>query len=455
MVFTKSNQRSKTPSAPQEDLEIEMQSIQIEQSKPKRSQENKKRERDTGFEVNPKDYGLVSTYIANTPDSEEGLSYAITKEYIPLQTATPTLMPTFALPTPFSQLELQRPILYTQMGVEDGTQAAPLDGGSSIRQQCRGCNHNLVYKQNKKNKNQGKRIQQSDVTQGVELIKNANDKQKEVVKEIGFGDFLNYESYHRGYYVPVAHDRLRVTEHDVYMTLAIPKCPLEVTEAENKTNSTTEFKSLPKGEDFKTNFILLVVSTCNNLCYLDRVVFKVRSVPHQFSTLRGWTNGKIKSREEEEFEVRFGRRALEDQLDKTKAPDEAQEVHKEEPSNTTPETAAESEHETVQSKIKIYDPVLLEDGKKTSNEIITNSRMLAGVMTELEKLLPEAHASLKRVRTTAVQITSDAMFAHITLPGKSKSTTPTLPPDSCTSEGFLLEVEAIKKQFLNAQKEQA
>jgi len=37
-----------------------------------------------------------------------------------------------------------------------------------------------------------------------------------------------------------------------------------------------------------------------------------------------------------------------------------------------------------------------------NNEIITNSRVLAGVMTELEKSVPEAHASLKRVRTIAV-----------------------------------------------------
>ena len=99
-----------------------------------------------------------------------------------------------------------------------------------------------------------------------------------------------------------------------------------------------------------------------------------------------------------------------------------------------------------------FDQALLEDAKKASNEIITNTRVLAGVITELEKLVPEAHASLKRVRTIAVQTTTDALFAETTLPGKSKSTKPVLSPDPYESEDFLLAVEAIEKQFLTAQK---
>ncbi|KAJ8421771.1 hypothetical protein Cgig2_016212 [Carnegiea gigantea] len=95
---------------------------------------------------------------------------------------------------------------------------------------------------------------------------------------------------------------------------------------------------------------------------------------------------------------------------------------------------------------------LLEDAKKASNEIITNTRVLAGVITKLEKLVPEAHASLKRVRIIAVQTTTAAPFAETTLPGKSKITKPVLSPDPYESEDFLSVVDAIEKQFLTSQK---
>ena len=81
----------------------------------------------------------------------------------------------------------------------------------------------------------------------------------------------------------------------------------------------------------------------------------MRTVKRQFPTLRGWTNDKVKSREEQEFQVGFGNGALEDSLDETERPAEAQVVHEEEPSNATPEAAAGAEHDTVWSKIKVYD----------------------------------------------------------------------------------------------------
>jgi len=99
-----------------------------------------------------------------------------------------------------------------------------------------------------------------------------------------------------------------------------------------------------------------------------------------------------------------------------------------------------------------FDQTLLKDAKKASNGIIINSRVLAGVMMELEKLVPEAHVSLRRVRTIVVQTKTNALFAEITLSGKSRSTTPVLSPDSYESKGFLLAVEAIEKKFLSAQK---
>jgi len=80
----------------------------------------------------------------------------------------------------------------------------------------------------------------------------------------------------------------------------------------------------------------------------------VRTVKRQFPTSRGWTNDKVKSREEQEFQVGFSNGALEDSLDERRA--EAQVVHEEELSNATPE-AAEAEHHTVRSKMKVYDPL--------------------------------------------------------------------------------------------------
>ena len=95
----------------------------------------------------------------------------------------------------------------------------------------------------------------------------------------------------------------------------------------------------------------------SQLCYLDRVVFKVRTVKRQFPTLRGWTNDKVKSREEQAFEVDFSKGAHEGCLDESERPAEAQVVHEEEPSNATPEATAEAEHDTVRSKTKVYEPL--------------------------------------------------------------------------------------------------
>ena len=74
-------------------------------------------------------------------------------------------------------------------------------------------------------------------------------------------------------------------------------------------------------------------------------------------TLRGWTNDKMKSKEEQEFEVYFGKCALEDRLHEIEMPDEAQAVHKEVPSNATPKCTIEAEYDTVRSKITGCDPL--------------------------------------------------------------------------------------------------
>jgi len=91
-----------------------------------------------------------------------------------------------------------------------------------------------------------------------QLIEKLNDKQKEAVKEIGFGGFLYLQvdmilkklalwlvrSFDTcSCSLPLPHRKLRVIEHDVYMTLAPPKGPLEVTDAKNEMNSSVEFKT--------------------------------------------------------------------------------------------------------------------------------------------------------------------------------------------------------------------
>ncbi|KAJ8420619.1 LOW QUALITY PROTEIN: hypothetical protein Cgig2_000437 [Carnegiea gigantea] len=367
----------------------------------------------------------ISIYIATaTGESNEASSDAHTEEYIPLETATPTPTPTSTFPGQCSQPSLQPSIVHSQMDLE----AALLDGEQGTLRShdmgdtqpmteeegvvALGSNSMDVHTTKLRNKPKAKKSKPKEFNNRMspkglrQLIEKLNDKQKEAIKEIGC--VRNFDTCSCS--LPLTHGRFRVTEHDVYMTLALPKGPFE-------------------------------------LCYLDRVVFKVRTVKRQFPTLRGWTNDKVKSREEQEFQVGFGNGALEDSLDETERSAEAQVVHEEEPSNATPE-AAEAEHHTVRSKMK----ALLEDAKKASNEIITNTRVLAGVITKLEKLVPEAHASLKRVRTIAVQTTTAALFAETTLPGKSKITKPVLSPDPYESEDFLLAVDVIEKQFLTSQK---
>ncbi|KAJ8426677.1 hypothetical protein Cgig2_011597 [Carnegiea gigantea] len=296
------------------------------------SGDNKKTERGRSFVLNQNDCAFkrpTSVYIATTTgEPNEASSDAHTEDYIPLETATPAPTPTSTFPDQCSQPSLQPP----------------------------------------------------------NLIEKLNDKEKEAVKEIGFGGFLSLQ-------VDMIPRKsvvwLRISEHDVYMTLAPTKGPLEVTKAKSETNSSTQ---VDRGEEFKRNFIVFAMSTCINgnqrgeLCYLYRVVFKVRTFKRQFPTLRGWTNDKMKSKEEQEFEVSFSNGVLKDRLDETKMPDEAQAIHEEEPSNVTPKPAAEAEHDTVRSKVK----ALLEDAKKVSNETITNTRVWHGLGLSREENEPTA-----------------------------------------------------------------
>ncbi|KAJ8421869.1 LOW QUALITY PROTEIN: hypothetical protein Cgig2_016479 [Carnegiea gigantea] len=167
-----------------------------------------------------------------------------------------------------------------------------------------------------------------------QLIENLNNKQKEVVKEIDFRSFLhlqagmilgklalwlNFNNFSCS--LPLANGRIRLTEHDVHMTLGFAKGPLE-------------------------------------LCYLYRVAFKLRSMPSQFLALRGWTNDEIKSRAGQNLVLGFGRCCLEDTLDNTTVTEEKEEVNEEERCTKSIEDEAKAEYQIGVSKVK----TLYQDG---------------------------------------------------------------------------------------------
>ena len=83
------------------------------------------------------------------------------------------------------------------------------------------------------------------------------------------------------------------------------------------------------------------------------MVFKLRSVPRQFMTLRGWTNGEIKSRAGQEFIIGFGRGYLEDTLNKMTITDTEEEVNEEERRRENDEDEAKAEDETEVSQIEV------------------------------------------------------------------------------------------------------
>ncbi|KAJ8424216.1 hypothetical protein Cgig2_033100 [Carnegiea gigantea] len=149
-----------------------------------------------------------------------------------------------------------------------------------------------------------------------QVIENLNNKQKEAIKEIGFRGFLhlqddmisgklalwlvrNFDTCSCS--LPLAYGRISVTEHDVHVMLGLPKGSLLVAEPKNESN----------------------------LCYLDHVALKLRSVPRQLSTLRAWINGEIKSRAGHDFVIEFSRGYVEDTSEKMTITDVEEEVNEE------------------------------------------------------------------------------------------------------------------------------
>ncbi|KAJ8423852.1 hypothetical protein Cgig2_024098 [Carnegiea gigantea] len=105
------------------------------------------------------------------------------------------------------------------------------------------------------------------------------------------------------YSLPLAHGRMRVTEHDVHMTLCLLKGPLEVDAA---------------------------------------------SVPD----IKRWINGEIKYRARQEFLIGFGRGYFEDTLDKMTITDKEKEVNEEKLRGKNDEDEAKAKDEIGVSKLK-------------------------------------------------------------------------------------------------------
>ncbi|KAJ8430357.1 hypothetical protein Cgig2_020427 [Carnegiea gigantea] len=166
--------------------------------------------------------------------------------------------------------------------------------------------------------------------------------------------------------LPLTHDKMRMTEHDVHMTLGLPQGPLEAIKVKNESNVSVEFASVLKHG--KSSGLNMIAS----------------------------------------LNVRRGH--LEDSLDKATVTNEEGEVNKEECHDKNIEAKAKVEDQTRVSKVK--------DSKAADDMIITNRRLLVEVMIELEELLPNARVPLKRVRKTAMEATSDAII--IDTPKKSK-----------------------------------
>ncbi|KAJ8424153.1 hypothetical protein Cgig2_001615 [Carnegiea gigantea] len=290
--------------------------------------------------------------------------------------------------------------------------------------------------------------------------------------------------------LPLANSRMRVTKHDVRMTLEL----IEMIQGQ-----------AGRGEDFRRNFIMFVVSTClygnqsGEVNYMilnigrlepnivielgaihNEITCVLRSVPRQLPTLRGWTNDKTKDRVRHESISGFGRGYLGDMLDKMGMTDEEKQVNEGEHHSKSVEDKVQDENQTVISKVKVsqvcliyfvissnrkqrnctssafvlrfqtirigcFHEALFRDGRAAADLIITNIRLLAEVITELEDLIPGARIPLKRVRNVATESMNDALTRD--RPKTWKSRTPVLSQDSYESEGFLMQIDAIEKNF--------
>ncbi|KAJ8441460.1 hypothetical protein Cgig2_008721 [Carnegiea gigantea] len=69
-------------------------------------------------------------------------------------------------------------------------------------------------------------------------------------------------------------------------------------------------------------------------------------------------------------------------------------------------------------------------------------------MTELEELIPGARNPVKRIRNVATESVSDAVISD--RPKRSRSRTPVLSQDLFESDGFLMQIDDIEKNYMGS-----
>jgi len=72
-------------------------------------------------------------------------------------------------------------------------------------------------------------------------------------------------------------------------------------------------------------------------------------------------------------------------------------------------------------------------------------------MIELEELIPRARNALKRARNVAAESVSDTLISDS--PKRSRSRIPVLSQDSFESDGFLIQIDEIEKNYTGARDE--
>ncbi|KAJ8429605.1 hypothetical protein Cgig2_008835 [Carnegiea gigantea] len=195
---------------------------------------------------------------------------------------------------------------------------------------------------------------------------------------------------------------MRVTKHNVHVMLGLPMGSLEVVEWENEIDVTVEFKSLlnrwkqqwPERHN---------IPKCGEL--IDMIHGQVDEVDQ-------W---KSKTSRVVRDPILFLMVTL---------------------------------HILLTVSIGCFHQTLFRDGRPTTDLIITGSRWLEKIITELEELIPRACSLLKRVRKVAVESVSDVLIRDT--PKRSKSRTPVLSQDSYESEGSLMQINTIEKYFVGS-----
>ncbi|KAJ8437685.1 hypothetical protein Cgig2_028623 [Carnegiea gigantea] len=144
-------------------------------------------------------------------------------------------------------------------------------------------------------------------------------------------------------------------------------------------------------------------------------------------------------------------------LDKTSMTDEEEQVNEKEHHSKGVENEGKAEDQTGISKVKVMSHILFTisigcfhqtffwDGWAATNLIITRSRRLTKVITNLEELIHGARSALKRVRKVVAESVSDALIRD--MPKRSNSRMLVLSQDSYESEGFLMQIDIIEKHF--------